>query len=139
VDPTGAEQRVPLEWTVSRDGEYRGTFTPRAEGIYEIHVDAREKGKPLPGGVAYVQATPLSTEYFDAEMRASLLRRVSEETGGRFYTPETVGSLPEDVSYTESGAAVVEERDLWDMPVIFLLLLLLVGAEWGYRRVRGLA
>jgi len=43
------------------------------------------------------------------------------------------------VSYTESGAAVVEERDLWDMPVIFLLLLALVGAEWGYRRARGLA
>jgi hypothetical protein len=139
VDPTGSEQTIPMEWTVTRDGEYRAAFTPRAEGIYRIHVNATEKGKPLPGGMAYVQAAPLSTEYFDAEMRASLLRRIAEESGGRYYTPETVSALPEDVSYTESGAAMVEERDLWDMPVLFLLLVGLVGAEWGYRRLRGLA
>jgi hypothetical protein len=139
VDPTGAEQQVLLEWTVNQDGEYRGVFTPRLEGIYQVNVHATEQGNPLPPGVAYVQATPLSTEYFDAEMHASVLRRIAGETGGRFYTPETTGSLAEDVSYTESGAAVVEERDLWDMPILFLLLIGLVGAEWGYRRVRGLA
>jgi len=34
---------------------------------------------------------------------------------------------------------VVEERELWDMPALFLALMTLVGAEWGYRRMRGLA
>jgi len=139
TDPAGKQQDVPMEWTVNRDGEYRATFTPPTEGIYQIHASATEGGKPLPTGVTYLQAAPLSTEYFDAEMHAAVLRRIAEETGGRFYTPETVSSLPEDVSYTESGAAVVEERDLWDMPVVFLLLMALVGAEWGYRRARGLA
>ena len=71
-------------------------------------------------------------------MRAPLLRQIAEETGGRFYTPETAATLAEDVSFTESGTTVIEERDLWDMPVIFLLLLLLLGTEWGYRRARGL-
>jgi hypothetical protein len=137
--PTGVHQSVPLDWTVSRDGEYRGTFTPAAEGFYQIKVDAKEGGKFLPGGETYVQAAPLSTEYFDAEMHAPLLKRIADETGGRFYTPATVSTLPEDVSYTQSGAAVIEEKDLWDMPVIFLLLVGLVGAEWGYRRKRGLA
>ncbi len=139
TDPSGKVQDVPMEWTVNRDGEYQAAFTPPTEGLYQIQARATESGKPLPGGTAWLQATPLSTEYFDAQMHASLLRRIAQETGGRFYTPETVGSLPEDVSYTESGAAVVEERDLWDMPIVFLLLLTLVGAEWGYRRVRGLA
>ena len=37
------------------------------------------------------------------------------------------------------GATVQEERDLWDMPVLFLLLVGLLGGEWGYRRLRGLA
>ena len=139
IDPSGKQLDVPMEWTVNRDGEYRATFTPQAEGIYQIHASATEGGKGLPTGVTYLQAAPLSTEYFDAEMHAPVLRRIAEETGGRFYTPETVHSLPEDVSYTESGAAVVEERDLWDMPVVFLMLLALIGAEWGYRRARGLA
>jgi hypothetical protein len=33
---------------------------------------------------------------------------------------------------------VVEERDLWDMPAILLLLIALTGGEWAYRRARGL-
>ncbi len=71
-------------------------------------------------------------------MRTDLLTRIADETGGRFYTPQTIETLPEDVSFTESGATVIEERDLWDMPVIFILLLMLIGSEWGYRRYRGL-
>jgi len=34
---------------------------------------------------------------------------------------------------------VRESRDLWDMPVVFLLLVGLLGGEWAYRKRRGLA
>jgi hypothetical protein len=37
------------------------------------------------------------------------------------------------------GVTVVEEKDLWDMPVLFLLLVAFTGSEWLYRRARGLA
>ena len=72
-------------------------------------------------------------------MRSSLLRRVAEETGGRFFTTDNAASLPEAINYSGRGVTVVEERDLWDMPVILMLLLGMVAAEWGYRRLRGLA
>ena len=38
-----------------------------------------------------------------------------------------------------AGVTVVEERDLWDMPALLVLLVGLVLGEWGYRRLRGLA
>jgi hypothetical protein len=47
--------------------------------------------------------------------------------------------LPEAVTYTGRGVTVVEERDLWDMPILLLLLLGLLGVEWAFRRVRGFA
>ena len=72
-------------------------------------------------------------------MGASLLERVATETGGRFYTPDTVGTLPDDVQYVGGGVTVVEERDLWDMPALLLLLVGLVLGEWSYRRYKGLA
>ena len=77
-------------------------------------------------------------EYFDAGLRASFLRRLSGETGGRYYTPATASALPRDVVYTRSGNTVVERKELWDMPVVLLVLVALLGAEWGYRRARGL-
>jgi hypothetical protein len=74
-----------------------------------------------------------------AELRSPLLRRISRETGGRYYPLADAARLTEDVEFTESGVTVRESRDLWDMPAMFFLLVALLGAEWGYRRWRGLA
>src|SRR5262249_1640941 len=70
---------------------------------------------------------------------APLLKRIAEETGGRFFTPTNVASLPEAISYSGRGVTVVEERELWDMPALFMLLITLVSAERSYRRIPGLA
>ena len=53
-------------------------------------------------------------------MRAPLLKRIAEDTGGRFFTPANVASLPEAISYSGRGVTVVEERELWDMPALLL-------------------
>ena len=136
--PSGSQSELPMEWAVDADGEYRVSFVPDEEGLHEITVTARKAGEFLGEYSTYVESADLPTEYFDAEMRVPLLQQIAEETGGRFYTPENASTLAEDVSFTESGTTVVEERDLWNMPVIFFLLLILVGSEWGYRRRRGL-
>jgi hypothetical protein len=137
--PTGRTEEAPLEWTVQRDGEYRGTFVPQEEGPYEISVEAaRGDGPSLGTSVAHLRAGPSDDEYFDAAMRPQLLRRVAQETGGRFYGADNVSSLAEDISHTGRGVTVVEERDLWDMPVLLFLMMGLVLGEWTYRRARGL-
>jgi hypothetical protein len=74
-----------------------------------------------------------------AELRAPLLRRIAQETGGRYYPLAEADKLAEDVVYTESGVTVREALDLWDMPIVFLVLALLLGAEWALRRSRGMA
>ena len=38
----------------------------------------------------HVRAAPGDAEYFDATMHAARLQRIAEETGGRFYTAETI-------------------------------------------------
>jgi uncharacterized membrane protein len=136
--PSGMEMEVPLDWEVDSDGTYSAPFVPIESGLHRVSVSASKSGDYLGEHTTYVEAADLATEYFDAEMREPLLREIADETGGRFYTPETIATLPEDVSFTESGTTIVEERDLWDMPVIFLLLLMLIAIEWGYRKRGGL-
>ena len=137
--PNGEFTDLPMEWTAEQDGEYRTSFTPTTEGFYEIRVEAMAGDEVLGEDLAYVQVAPSDAEFYDSTMRAPLLERVAEETGGRFYTPETVASLPDDIQYVGGGVTVVEEHDLWDMPALLLLLATLVLGEWGYRRFRGLA
>ena len=160
TSPIGEEIAVPMEWTVGKDGEYRGSFTPELDGPYTVQVEAllppragqasaaaaanvgvadEGGGRARVSSTRYLDVGPSAAEYFGASMNASLLRRVAEETGGRFYTPETASTLPEDITYTGAGVTLVEENELWDMPILFLALVGLLGTEWVYRRRRSLA
>lgn len=136
--PSGAEIELPLEWAVDADGEYEGEVRPEESGVHRVSVSARKGGELIGEHTTYLEAGDVAREYFNAEMRAPLLREIAEQTGGRFYTQGDLDALAEDVSFTDSGTTVLEERDLWDMPLIFLALLGLVSAEWLQRRRRGL-
>jgi uncharacterized membrane protein len=139
IAPDGTESTVPLEWSVQRDGEYRATILPEQDGLYEVRVAAAHGGASLGSDVLFVEAGDLDSEFRGAELQAETLERIADETGGRFYTLESAASLPEDVSFTESGTTIREERDLWDMPILLIMLLGFLAAEWTYRRQRGLA
>ncbi len=137
--PKGAVQEIPMQWTGERNGEYRATFATADQGMYVAQVEAARAGKTLGTSRTQVRAVPSDAEYFDATMHAARLKRIAEETGGRFYTPETITGLPEDLRYTGRGVTTVEERELWHMPIVLFALLGLISAEWGYRRAVGMA
>ena len=137
--PAGEIVEFPMQWSVQVDGRYLASFTPQEEGFYEIDLKARAGQTVLGSDRSFIEAAPMTDEYFGAEMRRAALTRIAEETGGRFYTPATVDRLAEDLRHTEGGTTVLEHMDLWDMPVVFLLLLGLISGEWLYRRRRQLA
>jgi hypothetical protein len=137
--PDGTEQEVPLDWTVGRDGEYRGGFAAKGAGVYTVNVVATLGDKTVEARPVFVSAEEPRDEFYGSQMRAPLLRRIADETGGRFYTTANVKSLAEDITYSGRGNTVQEEKELWDAPILFLLLIALLGAEWAYRRARGLA
>ena len=138
--PGGTTMTVPLQWTGERDGQYRGTFVSNEAGAYEVSVDAtRAGGQAVGSGVTYVRAAASEAEYFDPTMHAAPLRRIAEETGGKYYDTAGVQGLTEDLRYTGRGVTTVEERDLWHLPIVLMTLVALMCAEWGYRRAVGLS
>jgi len=139
VDPAGESSTLDFDWTVERDGLYAAEVRTNAAGLYQVAVEARRDDALIGQDTVYVRAEESRAEYFDFGMKEGVLRRMADETGGRFYTPATMSTLPEDLQYTGGGVTQIDELDLWDMPIIFLLLLSLIAVEWGYRRVRELA
>ncbi|HEX2167220.1 MAG TPA: glutamine amidotransferase, partial [Longimicrobiales bacterium] len=137
--PDGTETEVPMSWTVGRDGEYHSTFNATAPGLHTIRVTAERNGRTLAADPVHAYADRRRDEFFASQMRAPLLRRIAEETGGRFYTAANAAALAEDITYAGRGATVQEERDLWDMPAVFILLVTLLAGEWVLRRRKGMA
>jgi hypothetical protein len=140
TSPSGKTEDVPMEWTVEHDGEYRARFTPTEDGLYKVSVGGTAKdGRDVGRGEVNARVAPSDAEYFDAAMRAPLLRRVAEDTEGRFFKADDTAKLVDAITFSGKGITVVEEKELWDMPVILMLLLGLMGGEWMFRRARGLA
>ncbi|MGH9310129.1 MAG: hypothetical protein ACRD1U_12190, partial [Vicinamibacterales bacterium] len=136
--PRGTSE-VPLQWTGERNGQYRGSFVAPDEGLYTIRVDAARGEQTLGNGTTHVRGAAGDGEYFDAGLNAARLRRIADETGGRFYDASDVAAMPEDVRYAGRGVTTTEERDLWHMPIMLGLIVILMCAEWGYRRAVGFA
>jgi uncharacterized membrane protein len=138
TDPAGVVTEVPLDWVIGADGRYRGAFTARTAGEYRIEATS-VGGDTLAAEPTFVRAGEVSREFFGAGQRAPLLRRIAEETGGKYYTMATASALPRDIVYTERGITATEQLDLWDMPILFFLLAGLLAGEWGMRRARGMS
>jgi len=89
--------------------------------------------------VDIVDAAGITTIFTEELVSPAVAQSIADETGGRFYSADTVEGLPEDLRYTGAGVTVVEEKDLWDMPALLGLIVLLVGVEWTLRRQWGFA
>ena len=139
ITPSGRTIEQPLSWTMRGDGGYAGSFVAEERGMYRLEAEARRGRDSAQAAPAALLVDDSGADVEQAELRAPLLRRIASETGGRYYPLADAGKLADDVIYTESGVTVRASRDLWDMPIVFLLLVGLLGADWGYRRRRGLA
>jgi uncharacterized membrane protein len=135
---TGTPMDIALAPNPSRQGEYGATFAAQVNGLHEVRVTATQGDAPIASNAAHVAVGPSEAEYFDATLQETLLRRLSSETGGRFYTPDTAARLAEDISYAGRGVTVAEEKELWDMPILLVVLLGAVLGDWTFRRARGL-
>ena len=137
--PSGRVSEVPLEWALAENGVYTGRFVADEAGVYAVGAEAVRGADTTRGPDAALLADDAGADVEQAELRAPLLRRIAQETGGRYYPLDDASQLAEDVKYSDAGVSVRDALDLWDMPIVFLLLALLLGAEWGIRRSRGLA
>ena len=81
-----------------------------------------------------LRVAPSDAEYFDAAMRAPLLQR-HRRRDRRPVLPRRRRRRGWSTRsrYSGKGITVVEEKELWDMPIILLLLLGLMGGEWMFR------
>jgi hypothetical protein len=76
-------------------------------------------------------------ENFHTEQNQVLLKQLASQTGGRYWEPSALKDLPRDISYSEAGISVRSTKELWSMPIVFLLLLGLPIIEWLLRRKWG--
>jgi len=137
VGPDGAAQSVELHPDALEQGVYSVDWDASRPGSYVTEITARRGQQELGRDVVTFRREDGVAENFHLEQNRDLLEKLSSQTGGRYYRPNEVSKLGEDIAYSDAGITVRETRDLWDMPIVFFFALLLCCTEWLLRRKWG--
>jgi len=142
--PSGATAEIPLkinfgERQNSSGADYRNEYTPDENGLYKIEMTARRGGATLGAAQSTFLITDRTREFHDAAQNVELLKRAAVETGGKYFPLSDAKDLLDEITLLEGKNSERVSKDLWDMPINFILLVGLAGAEWFLRKRKGLA
>jgi len=138
--PSGLIVDVALKFTTLNSvNTYAGEFKADELGQHRIELIGNSATLGALNAKANMLVSDLNREYYSAAQNSDLLKRISAETGGKYYTTAEVQSLLDDLTYRQTPYSERVTKDLWDMPVNFLLIIGLLSAEWFLRKREGLA
>src|SRR5690349_10383375 len=137
--PSGAVIDVPLKFTTLNNANtYDGEFKVDELGQHRIELVGTANSGTL-SAKSDLLVTDLNREFFGVAQNSDLLKRIATETGGKYYTPAEAQSLLDDLTYRQSPYSERVTKDLWDMPINFMLIIGLLSGEWFLRKREGLA
>jgi uncharacterized membrane protein len=137
IGPDGDSEMVDLAPVANVPGTYAMDWTAEKPGSYVAEVTADSGKDELGKDVVDFRREDGVAENFHTEQNRDLLEKLSQETGGRYWEQSELERLPKEISYSEAGISVRDTKELWDMPVVFFVLLGLMSADWLLRRKWG--
>jgi hypothetical protein len=124
------KEEVVLAAVKDQPGTFQGEFVPGTAGEYRFLIkDEEDEAERL-----FTAVAP-RIEFDDPGMRTELLTQIANATEGRFTTLAGLADLKKDLQAQEHVAEPRrEERPLWNAPGIMILITILLGLEWFFRK-----
>jgi hypothetical protein len=137
VRPDGGSDVMDLKPDPLEPGTYTGSYTADKPGTYVAETIAHQDKTELGRDALTFRREDGVAENFGAAQNRDLLEKLSSDTGGAYYTPGNAKKLTGEVAVSEAGITAHDNLDIWDMPILFLLVILIRGGEWLLRRKWG--
>jgi uncharacterized membrane protein len=144
LGPSGVNALLDMTPVPDSPGQFQATWTAPRTGAYLTEVTA-QRADPATGTVKELGRDVLTfqrmdgvAENFHTEQNRDLLERLATQTGGQYWKPADLGKLAAAIPFSEAGVTMRETKDLWDLPLVFLILVLLRFSEWWLRRKWGI-
>jgi len=138
IGPGGITAMVDMAPVPDRPGSFQAEWTAEKPGSYVAEVSGADQGKELGRDVLNFERMDGVAENFHTEQNRDLLERLSAQTGGRYWRPQEISKLADQIPYSEAGITMSETKELWNLPAVFLAIVLLRSAEWLLRRRWGI-
>ena len=119
-------------------GAYTAQFRANQKGRYEIRATGSHGDLTLGEDSTSVFVQSQLAELENPQLDEARLKELASKTRG-VYTPiADAMTLPDKVRDVQEPVFVTQERDIWDTPLVLILVLSMLGMEWFLRKRRGL-
>jgi uncharacterized membrane protein len=139
TDPEGNIETISLDWSGTQEGSYQAQVNAGEQGIYQLSVEAVQGDQTIGTYKTAFQVQDRPVEFYNAAEDSRMLQSIAAQTSGKYYPLSRLGDVPDDAVYVEGESSFVEQKELWDVPLLFMLLCMSLGAEWFWRKKKGLA
>jgi len=137
LGPQNTAALVEMTPDPNSPGVFNAEWTAEKPGTYTAEISAKHGDEDVGRDTLMFQRVDGVAENFRTEQDRDLLEKLSSQTGGQYWQPQNLAKLADQIPYSEAGITIRQAKELWNMPVVFLLLLLLPAAEWILRRRWG--
>ncbi|HEY5624315.1 MAG TPA: glutamine amidotransferase [Gammaproteobacteria bacterium] len=133
----GPPEIVEMRPLPGEPGIFEAVIQADEEGLYRFETEARLGDELLGSAQFAVRRADGVAEHFQIQQNRALLENLAGLTGGRYFALGDLDELPEAIQFSDAGILETEILDLWNMPILFILLLLLKTGEWVLRLFWG--
>ena len=140
TDPDGAVEDIQMQADIAQDGAYLADFTASKSGVHQLEVSS--SGGLSPDGYAslsFLAADSLQERRGAAVINREFMEKIAQVGGGSYYPSEKADLLVRDLKNNQQVHTVTYKLDIWNIPIVFLLLFTCFGLEWLLRRRAGLS
>ncbi|HKQ16231.1 MAG TPA: hypothetical protein VJT80_22620 [Steroidobacteraceae bacterium] len=123
----------PMQPSGQGDGRYVASIDAAGAGLYRMEMTATAGGREVGNAITHVLRNDGVAEHFATNQHRAVLERLAAMTGGRYWPLADLEGLANAIPYSKAGVVERQTLDLWNLPVVFLLLLLLKVSEWLLR------
>ena len=140
VSPPGAPSlTLAAEPSLEEPGLYEAVAANRPAGAWRAKVDVVDaEGRPLGKAATGWAADPAAQEFRRVAPNRELLERIAQETNGKVVEVDDLESFTSTLANLGAPLTETTTTPLWHHPLVWLMILGGLCAEWAFRRSRGL-
>ncbi len=138
--PGGDNLTLDAEPDGREAGMYAATYVTKQPGAYRVLATATAPdGSAVGEREAGWAAQPAADEFARLEPDREFLKTIASKTDGEVVDGENLASFVASLSSRSAPITEPWTSPLWHQPLYFLIAIACLAAEWGLRRVNGLA
>jgi hypothetical protein len=138
--PGGDDISIEAEPDGREAGMYSATYVTKQPGAIRVLATVTAPdGSTVGAREAGWAAQPAADEFARLEPDREFLKSIASRTHGELVDGESLASFVASLSTRSAPITESLQRPLWHTPLYFLIAIACLAAEWGLRRVNGLA